>query len=142
VQVGGIDLREGEFDLRLRPADPDSSRTLPGEAGIVALDLLTTPELEAEGTARDVIRLVQRARREAGLKVTDRIGLAIAIGGELAEVLENRKAHIGGQVLALEVTIEAHRSADHKPGWNGDIFSAVDELSDGTVVVVRIRRLG
>ena len=142
VQVGGIDLREGEFDLRLRPADPDSSRTLPGEAGIVALDLLTTPELEAEGTARDVIRLVQRARREAGLKVTDRIGLAIAIGGELAEVLEDRKAHIGGQVLALEVSFEAHRSEHDKPGWNGEVFTAVDELSDGTVVVVRIRRLG
>jgi isoleucyl-tRNA synthetase len=142
VQVGGIDLGEGEFDLRLRPTDPVSSRTLPGEAGIVALDLETTPELEAEGTARDVIRLVQRARREAGLQVTDRIGLAVAIGGELAGVLESWRAHLGGQVLALEVKIEPHTSADDEPGWNDGAFTAVDKLSNGTVVVVRIRRLG
>ena len=53
VEVGGVALEPGEFDLRLRPRDPDRSRTLPGEVGIVALDLETTPELEAEGLARD-----------------------------------------------------------------------------------------
>ena len=139
--VGGIELREGEFDLRLRPADPDSSRTLPGEVGIVTLDLKITPELEAEGTARDVIRLVQRARREAGLKVTDRISLRIAIGGDLAGVLEEWKSHLKTQVLALEVTIEPHASGEDKPGWDGKVFTAVDELSDATTVVVAISRL-
>ncbi len=64
VEAGGVRLENGEFELRLRPSQPGSSRTLPGEVGIVALDLETTPELEAEGLARDVIRFVQRARRE------------------------------------------------------------------------------
>ncbi len=141
VQVAGIELHEGEFDLRLRPSDPASSRTLPGEAGIVALDIETTPELEAEGTARDAIRLVQRARREAGLQVTDRIRLLLALDGEPAEVLEAWQAHIASQVLATEVNFEA-ASSEYKPGWHDDVFTAVDELSDGTTVVVRIRRLG
>ena len=81
VQVGGVQLEQGEFELRLRPAEPGSSRTLPGEVGIVALDLEITAELEAEGLARDVIRLVQRARRDAGLNVTDRIRLWIGLPG-------------------------------------------------------------
>jgi isoleucyl-tRNA synthetase len=144
VRVGGIDLLEGEFDLRLRPSDPISSRTLPGQAGIVALDLETTPELEAEGTARDLIRVVQRARRDAGLQVTDRIGLAVAVSRDLAGILESWKEHVASQVLAVEVEIgiAAGSPTEEKTGWNDDIFTAVDELSDAAAVTARIRRLG
>jgi len=144
VQVGGVEVLEGEFDLRLRPSDPVSSRTLPGGAGIVALDLETTPELEAEGTARDLIRVVQRARRDAGLQVTDRIGLAVAVSEDLAGILESWKEHVASQVLAVEVEIGVAKDAptENKTGWNGDVFTAVDELSDSAAVVARIRRLG
>ena len=41
------------------------------------LDTAVTPELAAEGLARDVIRVVQQARREAGLDVADRITLVV-----------------------------------------------------------------
>ena len=40
---------------------------------MVVLDVDVTPELEPEGQARDLIRLVQQARRDADLAVTDRI---------------------------------------------------------------------
>jgi hypothetical protein len=39
------------------------------------------------------------------------------------------------------VKIEPHTAADDEPGWNDGAFTAVDKLSNGTVVVVRIRRL-
>ena len=42
------------------------------------LDTAVTPELAAEGLARDVIRAVQQARRTAGLDVSDRIWLVLA----------------------------------------------------------------
>ena len=47
---------------------------LPG-GGFVVLDTAVTPELEAEGVARDLVRAVQQARRDAGLDVSDRIAL-------------------------------------------------------------------
>jgi isoleucyl-tRNA synthetase len=49
---------------------------LPHE-GFVVLDTTVTPELAAEGLARDVIRAVQQARRDAGLDVSDRISLTV-----------------------------------------------------------------
>ena len=142
VQVGGVELREGEYDLRLRPRDPDSSRTLPGEVGIVALDLETTPELEAEGLARDVIRSVQRARRDAGLRVTDRIRLWIGAPRALFTVLTHWQAHIAAQVLALEVEIEPYALGDEEAAKDDEWFTAVSELSDGSVAVVRLQRIG
>ncbi len=142
VEAGGVRLENGEFELRLRPSQPGSSRTLPGEVGIVALDLETTPELEAEGLARDVIRFVQRARRDAGLRVTDRIRLWIGLPNASAAVVERWKAHIAAQVLAIEIEIAALADSRAQTTTPDDVFTAVGELSDGDDVVARVQRLG
>jgi len=142
VEAGGVQLEQGEFELRLRPSDPGSARTLPGEVGIVALDLETTAELEAEGLARDVIRFVQRARRDAGLKVTDRIRLWIGLPDASAAVVEHWRAHIAAQVLATEIDIAPLAEVQAQTTKPDDVFTAVGELSNGDVIVVRIRRLG
>ncbi len=142
VEAGGVQLEQGEFELRLRPSDPGSSRTLPGEVGIVALDLETTAELEAEGLARDVIRFVQRARRDAGLKVTDRIRLWIGLPDASAAVVEQWKSHIAAQVLATEIDVAALAEVQAQTAEPDDVFTAVGELSAGDAVVARIRRLG
>ena len=42
---------------------------------VAALDPTVTPELRAEGLAREMVSRVQRLRKEAGLAVSDRIGL-------------------------------------------------------------------
>ena len=75
VSAAGVELEPGEYELRLAAADPDSTSALPGNAGLIALDTRVTPELAAEGAARDVVRVVQQARRDAGLSVSDRIRL-------------------------------------------------------------------
>ena len=70
----------------------------------VALDLTLTPELERAGLVREVVRLVQEARKNAGLEVSDRIELWWTGDGALAEALEEHaRAQWAGEVLATAV---------------------------------------
>jgi isoleucyl-tRNA synthetase len=78
VIAGGVALEPGEYDLTLEASEGENNSRalslLPG-GGFVLLDTVTTPELEAEGLARDVIRAVQDTRKAAGFDVSDRIVL-------------------------------------------------------------------
>ncbi|MGO2597568.1 class I tRNA ligase family protein, partial [Microbacterium gubbeenense] len=80
VVAGGIELMAGEYALALdtsaRP-EGEAIATLSG-GGFVILDTVTTPQLEAEGLARDIIRAVQETRKQADFDVSDRIELFIA----------------------------------------------------------------
>jgi isoleucyl-tRNA synthetase len=67
----------------------------------VALDLEITPELRREGLARELVRAVQDLRKEAGLKVSDRIELAISAEGEVAEAVHAHRDYLLGETLAV-----------------------------------------
>jgi isoleucyl-tRNA synthetase len=109
VTVGGVELVEGEYELVLETAQSDDEATsalalLPG-GGFVLLDTATTPELEAEGLARDVIRAVQDTRKAAGLDVSDRIELSVSFEHEddvAAIALAGEAVDIAAETLALE----------------------------------------
>src|SRR5439155_205350 len=78
VLAAGIELLPGEYDRRLVATDRGATAELPAGSGLVVLDTDVTPELAAEGVARDLIRVIQQARRAAGLDVSDRISLTVA----------------------------------------------------------------
>ncbi len=82
--------------------------TIQAEEGfLVGLDTTLTPELEAEGLAREVVNRVQRLRRESGLDVSDRIRLGLAAGaGRLAAAVAAHGAYIAGETLAVTCTTE------------------------------------
>ncbi|RDV46565.1 isoleucine--tRNA ligase [Leifsonia sp. ku-ls] len=110
VTVGGIPLVEGEYDLVLETAsggDDTSALALLAGGGFVLLDTATTPELEAEGLARDVIRAVQDTRKAAGLEVSDRIHLHLSFENEQdAESLGlAADVDIAAETLALAVRL-------------------------------------
>ncbi|MBU6311557.1 MAG: isoleucine--tRNA ligase [Actinomycetales bacterium] len=72
-----------------------------GEGETVALDLHLTAELRRLGTAREAIRLIQEARKNAGLDISDRIVLAWSTDNdEVALALREHGEHIAGEVLA------------------------------------------
>jgi isoleucyl-tRNA synthetase len=106
IVAAGIELADTEYDLRLVAADPDSVSALPGGVGLVALDTAVTPELAAEGTARDVVRIVQQARRDAGLAVSDRIRLTIGADGAVADAVRSHAEFLAGETLAVDVTVQ------------------------------------
>ncbi|MER7796008.1 isoleucine--tRNA ligase [Microbacterium sp. NPDC096154] len=107
VTAGGLALEPGEYELVLettgRP-EGEALALLP-TGGFVLLDTRTTPELEAEGLARDVIRAVQDTRKGAGFDVSDRIRLSLAFSDE-ADAAAVRSAFdvadVAGETLALE----------------------------------------
>ncbi|MDL9979597.1 isoleucine--tRNA ligase [Microbacterium candidum] len=79
VVVDGIALEPGEYELTLEAGGvaEGTAIALLADGGFVLLDTTTTPELEAEGLARDVIRAVQDTRKAAGFDVSDRIRLGL-----------------------------------------------------------------
>jgi isoleucyl-tRNA synthetase len=121
IVAAGVRLEAGEFDERLVAADPDSTAPLPGNAGLVALDTEVTPELAAEGTARDVVRIVQQARRDARLAVTDRISLIVGADGPVADAVRVHAEFIAGETLATELTVlpAAELDAPVQPAGDG-----------------------
>lgn len=70
---------------------------------MVLLDINVTPELEAEGLARDVVRAVQQARRDADLNVSDRIVLTLGAEDTVQAQLTPHQDLIAGETLAVEV---------------------------------------
>ncbi|GAA0942499.1 isoleucine--tRNA ligase [Nonomuraea longicatena] len=70
----------------------------------VALDLAMTDALRRAGLIREVIRLVQDARKSSGLEITDRISLWwSASSAELAEALRDGGALVAEEVLATSI---------------------------------------
>src|SRR5690606_19388592 len=78
VVVAGHTLEPGEFELSLKPREGETAQALRTNDAVAVLDVEVTPELAAEGKARDLVRLVQQARKDADLVVTDRIRLRIS----------------------------------------------------------------
>lgn len=108
VTAGGTVLEPGEFELELQAADPDSAIAFLAGGGFVVLDTRLTAELEAEGLARDVVRAVQQARKDAGLDVGDRIALTIAGDQAAIAAVEAHRQLIAGETLA--VSLAAHEA--------------------------------
>jgi isoleucyl-tRNA synthetase len=104
VVAGGFALEPGEYEQRLVPAGEGVCAALPGNAGVVILDTSITPELEREGLARDLVRLVQQARREADLAVSDRIHLGVRATAPWIEALRAHEALVLGETLAVDVS--------------------------------------
>ncbi len=73
----------------------------------VLLDKSITPELRREGLAREVVRFVQAARKNAGLNVDDRIKLNLASEGELAEAISEYKDTIASETLATQISSDS-----------------------------------
>lgn len=112
VVVDGIALEPGEYDLTLEAggvAEGVAIALLSGD-GFVLLDTTTTPELEAEGLARDVIRAVQDTRKAAGFDVSDRIRLALlfddaADADAVASAFD--AADVAGETLAVAHSVRS-----------------------------------
>ena len=93
---------------------------------------MTTPDLEEEGLARDLVRLIQQARREYGIHVSDRIRLSLHVPESMRPAIERYSTYIAEQTLAEEF---------HFDGAHAHAFMRDDELA-GAPVTIALTKLG
>ena len=114
VTAGGFVLEDGEYTLETVVGSEDAGTAtgmLPA-AGSWSSTPRSPPELAQEGLARDLVRAVQQARRDAGLDVSDRIALTIGGSDEVQAAARAHEQLITGETLAT--------SYDVVPGPDGE----------------------
>ncbi len=101
-----LQLSGDQIELRVQvDAGGDEVASVLDSGAFVVLDAALTEELAAEGYARDVIRSVQEARKNAGLHISDRIRLTLGVPDEHMGAAETHEGLIGAETLAEEVLI-------------------------------------
>ena len=106
VEVAGQVLTPDEFEFRLDAKDGVSCQALDSGEMIVVVDFELSEELVQEGLARDVVRLVQQARRDAGLHVSDRIRLAMELPDAYRSAVSAFSEYVQENTLATELALD------------------------------------
>lgn len=113
--------KEGQYNLPvdgepviLQTTDVEiSSEDIPGwtvankGSLTVALDVTITPELEAEGNAREFVNRIQKIRKDNGFELTDRVSLKVAAANGMKDSLAQFKDYICAEILADSLDFEA-----------------------------------
>lgn len=113
LQVAGQELTPEEYTLLLEPKGVEGAQAISTQDMMVVLDLELTADLKAEGLVRDVVRMVQQARKAADLVVSDRIDLAITGPQEVEQAVQQFGDYLQEQTLATRLHIGAPQTESH-----------------------------
>jgi isoleucyl-tRNA synthetase len=129
VELGGVALAPDEVEIQAHPRP--GTQVAHDDGLVVVIDTELSPELVAEGDARELQRAVQDLRREAGLELDDRIELWLE---DLPPAVEPYLVDLADEVLAG--TVDRGRPDD----GGGHAVGSV-QLTGGTVwIALRARR--
>ena len=129
ITIDGADhtLNPEDMNLVMQPLDGYQVESEAGRAVALSLDL--DDELIREGLAREVVRAVQNARKDAGLDITDRIALSLGGDEELIAAARAHEPYVAGETLATSIAY----------GADGD---ATEVTVDGRPLAIAVRRAG
>jgi len=135
VALAGVELSREEYEVTFN-ADPARAnfvgQGLEDSSAVVLMDVTVTPELEREGLARDLVRAIQQARKDAKLDISDRIRLRVSGDPALADAVRAHQEYIREQTLAVELEL-----GPPEPG----MFTAEGEVGE-TKAIVALTRAG
>jgi isoleucyl-tRNA synthetase len=112
VEIGGVVLQSGQYDMRIKMPEGVTAAPFDRGQGVVVLDTTVTDELRAEGWARDVVRLIQNARKQSNFNLVDRINVAIEAHGQLKAALQCHRRTIMEETLAQKLSLDAELPKD------------------------------
>jgi isoleucyl-tRNA synthetase len=111
ISVAGHDHELGAEDLLFTMKPLEGYQVEREGQHAVALELEIDDELRAEGWARDIVRVIQNARRDAGFEVSDRIALTLDGDERLLAAARAHQDYITSEVLATSVDYGAVNGA-------------------------------
>jgi isoleucyl-tRNA synthetase len=121
---------DGE-DLQVRLQAKPGWAAAQGRGCVVVLDTRVTPELEREGWANDLIRLIQNQRKESGCRFTERIDLEILVDqSELQRAVEENRETIMRETLVRSLELKLD-------GGNLNALELGTDRSQGTVTTIQ-----
>ena len=104
VTCGGVPLIDGEYSLDLVASQDDSGALgLLRSGGYVHLDTAIDDELRTEGVVADLLRVIQQARKDAGLQVSDRISVVLDVSDGVWRAAAARRDKIMADTLAVSL---------------------------------------
>ena len=109
VEAGGEAITFEPEDVLVESTSAEGYACAEEGGYLVGLDTTLTDALEREGLARELVRTVQEARKQAGLDVSDRIALRIEGTPEVTAALDAHRAYVMEETLAT--------------GWGGTDWS-------------------
>jgi isoleucyl-tRNA synthetase len=124
-----IDLAPEEIIIQIQPAA--GLAVAADKVVTVAVETHLTPELRAEGLAREIVRRIQAMRKDAGFNIEDRITVAYQAEDEMAAVMVNWGDYIRTETLATELI-----SAEPAP----DAYSDTQKV-EGQTITIAIKRV-
>ncbi len=98
--IAGEQLNKDEFSLVLQPKNVKGTKSLANNHGLILLDLDITKELYEEGIARDLVRFIQQARKDANFAISDRIFLEIIGEPDFMLIVQQHSQFILEQTLS------------------------------------------
>ncbi|RLT43345.1 MAG: isoleucine--tRNA ligase [Chloroflexi bacterium] len=126
IEIGGFTLAPTDILVAVEASEGWAAQEESGYAALV--DTTLTPDLLAEGTAREIVRRLQDLRRDAGLDVSDRIHVAFRAGEPVASVMASHGAMIAEEVLALSLDASDTPEGDARADADIDGVEAVFTL--------------
>lgn len=113
VVIAGETIRPEEYEIAFVPKSGLHAATTKRAHLVVLLDTTTSPELEAEGAARDLTRYIQVARRDAGLAVGEPIEVAVEVSESMCRRLQPYVENVQRATIARKLTFATMENALH-----------------------------
>ena len=103
LTVGGTDVEIGKDDVLVETLQKDGFVSDSDAVYTVVLDTNLTPELIEEGFVREILSKIQTMRKDSGFEVQDNIKVGFCGSDKIAGIIENNKAEISAQALAVSI---------------------------------------
>ena len=109
-QVITIEPNMVSFEKRV----PEDVAVVTSPHGEIYVDMRVTPEIEAEGYAREVVRRIQQMRKEVDLDVDDYIRVTVKVRKEFANLLEPWKEFVASETRARTLVLGEEASKEER----------------------------